>query len=496
MVALTLGLVGIGIRAVLDYQIRTSIDSGLQQSAARVVPELANPSPPPNDSEFQSAINECVAKHVVTPALRDYCTRVQVQLDQNLLQLAPGQFEQAQILDLGSYPQQIPLLWSRTASANGVAIDVLSMVQAARGGNSFLTVPCEGDTCRVYLTPLVLPTELRANGVIGTLEVFQRERNYIDIQRQVDLILLLGIPLGVLVAIFAGWWIARAALRPIDRISRTVQKIGDSGDLSRRTDFIGPQDEVGRLAATFDTMMDRLEGAFDAQKRFVADASHELRTPLTAIRGNADLMRIAPPEERELCLQSIRRESERMSRLVNDLLLLAEADADPQSIHKTEIDLDEVLSEVYRSVQVIAGDKMTVRYEPLADTRLVADPDRLKQLFLNLIDNAVKFTPAGGEVRMSVRRDETGVRISVSDSGMGISPEEQQAVFRRFYRLEESRTKRGSGLGLAICAWIVAAHQGTIDLVSEPGHGTTFTVYLPGVIDTGETIARVRRAGA
>jgi signal transduction histidine kinase len=311
------------------------------------------------------------------------------------------------------------------------------------------------------------------------LEVFQKETNYSEIQSAFNLILLLAIPLGLIIALLAGWWITRAALRPIDRMSRTVARIAESRDLSRRVHSVGPKDELGRLADTFDHMMDRLEQAFEQQKRFVADASHELRTPLTAIRGNADLMKYAPAEERDLCIASIRREAERMSRLVADLLLLAEADADQHTLHVQQVDLCDLMVDIHRSTELIAAGKVEVLLEPAEDVTVMGDSDRLKQLLLNLVDNAVKFTPPGGCVTLSLYAEPDSARIEVADTGVGIPPEERDAIFHRFYRVEESRSTRGSGLGLAICAWVVAAHGGSIDLESEPGRGTRFIIRLP-----------------
>jgi signal transduction histidine kinase len=226
-------------------------------------------------------------------------------------------------------------------------------------------------------------------------------------------------------------------------------------------------------------MMGRLERAFETQKRFVADASHELRTPLTAIRGNADLMALAPPEERDVCLAAIRREAERMTRLVSDLLLLAEADVETHPLQLQDADLDEILLEVHHSATVLADGKVSVVLERADPMRMSVDPDRVQQLLLNLVDNAVKFTPPGGTVTLSLRADGAGATIEVSDSGVGIPPEAQRSIFERFYRVEESRTTRGSGLGLAICSWIVAAHGGTISVRSQPGMGSTFAIQLP-----------------
>lgn len=338
-------------------------------------------------------------------------------------------------------------------------------------------------TVRLYHGLLHLPHGMPGTAAIlgPVLFAYQNESPYDAAIHTVFLTLVFGIPLGVIIALGAGFWIARAALRPIGRISRTVRSIGESKDLSRRIDFVGPYDEVGRLAATFDSMMERIEAVFETQRRFVADASHELRTPLTAIRGNADLMRIAPPDEREECLTTIRKEAVRMTRLVNDLLLLAEAEAGQGQIHLVPTALDDVLLDVYGSARALAEGKVELILESADQVTVNGDSDRLKQLLLNLIDNAVKFTPDGGTVSVGLVREGDTARMTVSDSGIGIAPEEQDAIFRRFYRVEAARTRRGSGLGLSIVSWIIQEHGGRLELSSAPEKGTTFTVILPAL---------------
>jgi signal transduction histidine kinase len=231
-----------------------------------------------------------------------------------------------------------------------------------------------------------------------------------------------------------------------------VRAIGESQDLSRRLNFVGPEDEVGRLAATFDGMMERLERVFETQKRFIADASHELRTPLTAIRGNADLLRIAPPEDREACLSAIRREAERMTRLVSDLLLLAEADVAQQQIQIGRVDLDEVVTDVFQAARIISGGRVDVVLENADPVCVQGDGDRIKQLLLNLMDNAVKFTPEGGTVSIGLWRDGDTARIDVADSGVGnlravlpcggIPLEARQRAWPRHQHLDRARPWR------------------------------------------------------
>lgn len=485
MCLLILGLVGLGMRQALHEQVNSSIDANLRGSGVKIQQSLATSIVAPGS-------HAPVGKNCrnLSPTVQQYCIQVQQDLDLHSQELvAPGQVQQ---IYLYIYPQLRPGLPPDTGATTrtlyprgrsevpfGGPVNSGLLLRLGQSGTAtYASTDVRGSNLRAYLVALQPPTNLRAE-VFGVLEIFQNTQTYDSIERTFDLILVLGIPLGLMVALSAGWWIARAALRPIERISRTVQAIGESRDLGRRLRFVGPNDEVGRLAQTFDGMMGRLERAFETQKRFVADASHELRTPLTAIRGNADLMMIAPPDERDICLTAIRREAERMTRLVSDLLLLAEADVETQPLQLKSVDLDEILLEVHHSATVLADGRVSVVLEHADPVRMMVDPDRIQQLLLNLVDNAVKFTPPGGIISLSLRAGKDSVSLEISDSGIGIAPDVQRSIFERFYRVEESRSTRGSGLGLAICAWIVAAHGGTITVRSQSGMGSTFAVSLP-----------------
>jgi signal transduction histidine kinase len=503
MCALTLTLVGLGMKTALDYRTTSSLDPNLQHTAQRVAQQLSEAEfSGPAIREAKSSQNPFARYPDVNHCSQEvfwYCVLLKTRLfDLSGTYDSPGVTEQVAIISQGpasmvpapgSTGSSLPIITPGrrqpvhlTAASDPISL-MLFVSRLERKGAQFLTVHDRGQTFRVYVTQLPLPASLQQHDIQGLLEVMQNEHTYLEVQRDLNLILVIGLPLGVIVALLAGWWIARAALRPIDRISRTVRSVGDSQDLGRRVNFVGPEDEVGRLAATFDAMLERLESAFEQQKRFIADASHELRTPLTAIRGNADLMVIAPASERELCLSAIRRESERMSRLVSDLLVLAEADVAEQQVQMQHVDLQPMMQEVYRSALLVASDRVDVLIEDNERVSIMADADRVKQLMLNLADNAVKFTPDGGTISLSLRDTPNGAIIEVADSGIGIPADEQAAIFGRFYRVEASRSRRGSGLGLAICAWIVQAHEGTISVRSEPGKGSTFTVFLPGRVD-------------
>lgn len=304
---------------------------------------------------------------------------------------------------------------------------------------------------------------------------------------RLELALLVGSAVCVLTAAGAGWLLARNALLPIDRLTAEARRIGQRQDFSRRVPYRGPQDEVGRLAATFNTMLDRLESAYarqlralEAQRRFVADASHELRTPLTTIRGNVELLRLdanaLQPDQRE-ALEDVVSETERMSRLVNNLLELARADAgfkirrDPVPIQPV---IDEVLARAARRASGVA-----LESRGAVDATVAGDRDYLVQLLTILVDNALKYTPPGGHVEVAPAVTKETLRIAVRDTGPGIPPEHQAHVFDRFYRADPSRHGEGTGLGLAIARWIARELGGDIVLESVVGQGSTFTIILP-----------------
>jgi len=273
-------------------------------------------------------------------------------------------------------------------------------------------------------------------------------------------------------------------LRPLTRITHTARQIGDEGDLSRRIDPPPTRDEVRQLAETFNEMLDRLEEAFAAERRFVSDASHELRTPLTALRGNAEILlrqidaeRWDPADLRD-GLADIRDEAERMGRLVENLLTLARADVGWRP-DLSVIQLDQVVADAARVVAPLAG-QHTFRVSNAGEIDVIGNADQLKQLLLILLDNAFTYTPPGGEVELSVHRRDDVAEIVVRDTGPGIPPEQRERIFDRFYRGDAARAHgaAGAGLGLAIARWIVECHNGAIDVDSDVGKGTCVRVTL------------------
>jgi len=288
--------------------------------------------------------------------------------------------------------------------------------------------------------------------------------------------------MSLLVALVGSWAIAGNALRPIAKMIQTAQSIALSRDLSRRVETSAHQDELARLAVTFNEMLSNIETAYQAQQRFVSDASHELRAPLTAIQGNLELLSRhweMPEAERKEALTEIERESTRLSRLVADLLVLARADAGV-SLKRCSADLDAVVLEAFREARHLAqGQALTL--DPFEPARVEGDEDRLKQLFLILLDNALKYTPPTGRVTLGLHRRESDIVIVVRDTGVGIPPEDLPHVFERFYRADPARSRDpvGTGLGLPIARWIVEQHDGALTLESQLGQGTTVTVHLP-----------------
>jgi signal transduction histidine kinase len=234
--------------------------------------------------------------------------------------------------------------------------------------------------------------------------------------------------------------------------------------------------------------MERLENLFEAQRRFLADISHELRTPLTAIRGNVDLMRRMGKVDEE-SLQAITSEGERMTRMVQDLLLLARAETGNLPLAQEVVELDTLLLEAFQQAKMMAGDRLEVRLGKEDQVRVLGDRDRLKQVVLNLVANAMEHTPKDGTVTLGVSADGNWARLSVSDTGPGIPEEQQALIFDRFYRGDPSRKRSkegGAGLGLSIADWITRRHNGRIELSSEVGRGTTFYVYLPQLREEGQ----------
>lgn len=295
-------------------------------------------------------------------------------------------------------------------------------------------------------------------------------------------ILMSAAALAIILAALGSWLVLGRALAPLDAVIETAQAINRADDLSRRIPYSGPpDDEIGGLIGSFNQTLERLENLFTSQQRFLADVSHELRTPLTVIKGSVDLMRRMKQLDEE-SLSSIDQEAGRLTRLVGGLLLLAQAESGKLSLSLKQLELDTLLLEVFHEMRVLAGNKVHVKMTDIDQLQVNGDRDRLKQVLLNLIGNAIRYTPQGGDVILSLARVGEQARIIVSDTGPGIPAEDLPYIFERFYRAEKSRTRSqvgGFGLGLSISQWIVENHGGAIKVESKEGQGTTFAIWLP-----------------
>ena len=368
--------------------------------------------------------------------------------------------------------------FDNSADAGGAPIDSRAIDRALRGESGTRTARVGDEVMRVRTLPLQ-----RENGIGGVLEVGQSQAGVSDTLQSLLLILAVAYPVTLLVASFGGVFLAGRALSPIDRLTGLARRIS-AENLSQRLDLKLPDDEVGRLARTFDEMIARLDDAFRRQRQFTADASHELRTPLTTIKGQAEVALSKPRDAaayREI-LQSVNEEVDRLIRLVGSLLTLARADAGQIPIADEDVNLGDLIAAVVEQVRPM-GERRSLNIEvhPGPPVVLQGDEDLLLQLLLNLLDNAIKYTRPGGAVTVGWSVGAGQVELWVRDTGIGIAEEHVERIFDRFYRVDRarSRTGGGAGLGLSICRWIVEAHGGYITVRSEPGQGAVFTVRLP-----------------
>ena len=373
------------------------------------------------------------------------------------------------------------------------------------GEPEIVSTELAGDEARAVHYPVTVTDRDGVRWYIGAVIVGERLTTMHETLASLRQVLLVASALGLALALAGGWVLAGRALRPVDRVTAAAAAIatgdGTATSLSSRLAVPPTDDELSRLSATFNAMLDRLQASFRAQERFVGDASHELRTPLTAIRGNVDvLLRQSRLKGRELgatdfapALDDIRRESDRMRRLLDDLLLLARADADAgkdpadtTTIRHETVRLDEIAADAVRSAAALASGQV-LELEAPRGVQVPGDPDRLHQLVMILLDNAIRHTPPGGRIRVAVASTADGqARIAVRDEGEGIAPEHLPHLFERFYRADgaRGRSSGGTGLGLAIAQAICRAHGGDISVTSAPDQGATFLVTLPSGVQS------------
>ncbi|TAL12494.1 MAG: HAMP domain-containing protein [Nitrospirae bacterium] len=448
--ALILVILGGALYAMLAHGLRDQIDRSLAETAAVAVRAL--------EQHRVGAFLPFADLAAEFPEL--------AVLDKSFQIFSPAGKVTIQSPNLGRL--DIPL--SRTALES--ALNGRATYESARfpGGSSY----------RLLSVPILL------DGVLANIvQVGTSLRPVEEMLQRLLLVLLVSLPVALAVALGGGWFLAGRALRPVDAITLAAQRLAE-GDLTQRLAVSQAQDEIGRLSATFNAMIARLETSFRQVRQFSADASHELRTPLTVMKGETELAlrRARPAEDYRLVLESNLEEIDRMVRIVDELLFLSRADLGEVRIESRPVRLDALVEDVQRQAVVLGQERdVQVMMGTMEPVTVQGDELRLRELLLNLVDNAVKYSRPGEKVELALARDGATARLSVADRGIGISAEAQGRIFDRFYRTDEARAHapKGTGLGLAICKWIVEAHHGRIEVQSAVGQGAKFTVILPVV---------------
>jgi heavy metal sensor kinase len=375
-------------------------------------------------------------------------------------------------------------------------VSLRALKNASQGMTTFETDRSfEGIPIRILTYPVFENRQLmKIIQVASSLEQVE------DFLNTLFIILIISVPSALMVASLGGQFLANKALSPVHQITQTARRI-TSKNLNQRIKPLKVKDEISSLIETFNEMISRLDASFGQIKQFGTDASHELKTPLTILKGEVEvaLRKERSPQEYEQILKSNLEEVNRMSQIVDDLLFLAKADIGEVRLNKEEIQLSEILKEVAEQMRFLSHSK-NIRIETSSldqDVRISGDALRIRELFINLIENGIKYTEWGGSIHIGLsnhsfspqNHSSSGnpeerlefVKVVVSDTGVGIAREDQERIFDRFYRVDKARSREqgGSGLGLSICKWIAEAHQGEIYVESEVGKGSSFIVKLP-----------------
>lgn len=432
------------VRQVLLNQLENRVTADLEQEVAEFR-LLAGGRDPATGEPFGSDL----------AAITDtYLARNEPQDGESVLGFVAGTFHGSSPdppYDLSQEPELVARWTSLTGSTHG------EVTGTPAGPARWLAVPVSiNGTVQGHLVVAQFTAERRA-----------------EIDRAVRLMALAC--LLVLVVVAAGGYLAMGrALRPLRAVTETARSIEET-DLSRRIGVTG-SDEVAHLSRTFNAMVGRLERAFAAQQAFLSDAGHELRTPITIVRGHLELMGDDPAERRET-VALVTDELDRMNRMVDDLLMLARAER-PDFLQLAEVDVAAMLADVYAKAAALGPRDW--RLGQVDPATLRADPQRLTQALMQLVQNAVQFTQDGDRIELSARAGAGELRLAVRDTGIGVAPEDQERIFERFARAESGRDHtEGTGLGLAIVSAVAAAHRGTVTVDSRPGEGATFTLVIP-----------------
>ncbi|OPY75604.1 MAG: Sensor kinase CusS [Syntrophorhabdus sp. PtaU1.Bin153] len=352
-----------------------------------------------------------------------------------------------------------------------------TLESALRGEIVYETIERVTPRIRMVTIPIVENKKVSSVVQVGTsLEDFD------ETMKKLLIIMIISIPTSISVTIVVGYFMAKKALRPVDQIRRAAVKISSS-NLDEKIDIGGRRDELGRLAQTFNAMIGRLKDAFQRVNQFSIDVSHELKTPLTILKGETEvaLRKEREKEDYKELLKSNLEEIDRMSSIIDDLLLLSKADAKEIKLNLEEIALRDLIMGVCMDMKIFADRKsIEIDVGELEDVRVKGDELKIRRMLWNIMENGIKYTENGGKVFISSYVNDGYARIDVKDSGTGISEEDIRFIFDRFYRADRSRRREsGSGLGLSISKWIAEAHGGSIEVESQPGQGSLFSMKLP-----------------
>ena len=369
---------------------------------------------------------------------------------------------------------------SKNISASQFPLSQNAYAEALEGRNSYETFKVGAQQpIRVITMPILLEGKLINLVQVGTsLEAVQ------ETLRNLKIFLFTAVPSVLILAALFARFMARRALKPISRIIDTAREIGQGQELSKRIPVQKIKDELGQLALTFNEMMNRLENSFAQMRQFSSDASHELRTPLTVLKGQNELVlnKQRKLEEYQEVISSNLEEINYMSKVLEDLFVLSKSDENQINLDCKPVDLRALVEEVCKHAEVLAEEKnMKIVIAFLEPTEVKGDEVRLRQMVWNVLQNGIKYTQRGGELKISLQNEDEFVLLNIQDTGIGIPEEDLPLIFNRFYRVDKARTRDegGSGLGLSICKQIAEAHKGKIEVESKLGVGTRFKIRLP-----------------
>jgi len=448
------GAVGIFLLSTLDDVVQEQIDAALRLRASRVEREITTG----DDDRLDPS-----------------------DVESGLLELAPLE----EFSSPGIYVQVRDITGTVIAASANLPRGELPVTHrliedALQDREAFETIPVGNEQVRVLAWPVD-----SAGPVVGIVVVGQSLR-LVEVTREgVQRLITIAAGVATVAALAGAWWVTARALRPIADITTVVRSISATGQFDQRVKATVADDEVGRLVVTFNEMLARLDRTFAAQREFLGDASHELRGPLMVIRGNLDLLRLGLPEdERRASVREASEEVERLSRLAADLLLLTEADAEV-AVEPVEVRLDAVVTAAWEKARHADDGRHEIRLSRVEPLTVLGDRTRLDQVVWNLVENALRYTPAGGGIELDLVRQGNEAVLLVSDTGVGIPEEHLPRIFERFYRVDKARSRSngGTGLGLAIVKSIAEAHGGRVGVSSVVGRGTTITVSLPARSD-------------